>query len=52
MFECPVCIKKEDYKPLNADYNAARNLAIFGIEDKIRLQCKKQKIEYKELEKG
>lgn len=52
MFECPVCSKKEDYKPLNADYNAARNLAIFGIEDKIRLQCKKQKIEYKELEKG
>ena len=52
MFECPVCSKKEDYKPLNADYNAARNLAISGIEDKIRLQCKKQKIEYKELEKG
>jgi len=52
MFECPMCSKKDGYKPLNADYNAARNLAILGIEDKIRLQCKKQKIEYKEVEKA
>ena len=52
MFECPKCSKeKKDYKPLNADYNAARNLAMPGIEDKIRLQCKEQGIEYRELEK-
>jgi IS605 OrfB family transposase len=48
MFECP---KKEEKgcKPLNADYNAARNLATSDIEDKIRLQCKEQGIEYKEI---
>jgi len=52
MFECPECSKKGSYKPLNADYNAARNLAVLGIEDIIRLQCKKQNIEYKDLKKG
>jgi len=51
MFECPECSKKHGYKPFNADYNAARNLAILGIEDKIRLQCKRQKIEYKDVAK-
>lgn len=52
MFECPECSKsKKGYKPLNADYNAARNLATIGIAEKIRLQCKKQEIEYKELQK-
>jgi len=46
MFECPRpgCGYKE-----NADYNAARNLAILGIEEKIRLQCKEQNIPYREL---
>jgi len=49
MFECPQCKKnKKDYKPLNADYNAAKNLATPDIEEKIRLQCQKQDIEYKE----
>lgn len=52
MFECPVCSKKDGYKPLNADYNAARNLAILDIDEKIRLQCKEQGIEYKELPKS
>jgi len=52
MFECPECKKKiKDYKPLNADYNAAKNLALADIEEKIRLQCKEQGIEYKELPK-
>jgi len=52
MFECPKCSKeKKDYKPLNADYNAARNLATDDIENKIRLQCKEQGLEYKELPK-
>jgi len=46
MFECP-----KGCKPLNADYNAAKNLATIDIEAKIRLQCKKQSIEYKELPK-
>jgi len=44
IFECPKC----GYKG-NADYNAARNLATFEIEEKIFLQCKEQGIEYKEL---
>ena len=47
MFQCPQCGYKE-----NADYNAARNLATLGIEDKIRLQCQKQTIEYKEIEQN
>lgn len=47
MFECP-----KGCKPLNADYNAAKNLATTDIEEKIRLQCKQQNIEYKELPKG
>jgi len=52
MFECPKCSKnKKKYKPLNADYNAARNISIIGIEEKIRLQCQKQGIEYRELPK-
>jgi IS605 OrfB family transposase len=52
MFECPECSKnKKNYKPLNADYNAAKNLATIGVAEKIRLQCKKQGIEYKELQK-
>ncbi|MDH4201096.1 MAG: RNA-guided endonuclease TnpB family protein [Spirochaetia bacterium] len=52
MFECPECSKKnKNYKSLNADYNAARNLATIGIAEKIRLQCKKQGIEYRELPK-
>jgi IS605 OrfB family transposase len=52
MFECPECSKRiKDYKPLNADYNAAKNLATADIEEKIRLQCKEQGIEYKELPK-
>lgn len=46
MFECP-----KGCKPLNADYNAARNLAGLGIEEKIRLQCKEQDLEYKEFKK-
>lgn len=47
VFECPECSKKtKDYKPLNADYNAAKNLATADIEEKIRLQCKEQNIEY------
>jgi len=53
MFECPKCSKeKKDYKLLNADYNAARNLATADIEEKIRLQCKDQGIKYKELAKA
>jgi IS605 OrfB family transposase len=44
MFECPKCA----YKAI-ADYNAARNLATADIAEKIRLQCKEQGIEYKEL---
>ncbi len=52
MFECPRCSKeKKGYKPLNADYNAARNLATADVEKKISLQCKEQGLEYKELEK-
>jgi putative transposase len=52
MFECPRCIKeKKNYKPINADYNASRNLATSDIEKKICLQCKEQGIEYKELPK-
>ena len=46
MFKCPKCEYEE-----NADYNAARNLATNDIENKIRLQCESQGIEYKELEK-
>jgi len=46
MFECP-----KGCKPLNSDYNAAKNIATADIEEKIRLQCKKQSIEYKELPK-
>ncbi len=46
MFECPKCGNK-----LNADYNAARNLATADIGKKIRLQCENQGIEYKELPK-
>ncbi|MFA6426769.1 MAG: transposase [Phycisphaerae bacterium] len=46
-FECPKCGYKE-----NADYNAAKNLAVLDIENKIRLQCKEQGIEYRELQKG
>jgi len=46
MFECPKC----GYKAI-ADYNAARNLANPDIAEKIRLQCKEQGIEYKELPK-
>ncbi len=57
MFECPECSKKakeegKEYKALNADYNAARNLATANIEEKIRLQCKEQGIEYTELPKS
>jgi IS605 OrfB family transposase len=53
MFECPECSKRvKDYKPLNADYNAAKNLSTDDIEGKIRLQCKEQGIEYKEFHKG
>ena len=48
MFECP---RPECGYKANADYNAARNLATPGIEEKIRLQCKAQNIEYRELEK-
>jgi IS605 OrfB family transposase len=52
MFECPECKKnKKDYKPINADYNAAKNLTTANIDEIIRLQCKKQGIEYKELPK-
>jgi len=46
MFECP-----KGCKPLNADYNAAKNLATADIEKKISLQCEKQGIEYKKLSK-
>jgi IS605 OrfB family transposase len=48
MFECP---RPECGYKANADYNAARNIATLEIEEKIRLQCKEQGIEYKELEK-
>jgi IS605 OrfB family transposase len=52
MFECPKCRRSnKNYKPLNADYNAAKNLATVDIEEKIRLQCEKQEIEYKELKR-
>ena len=44
MFECP-----KGCKPLNADYNAAKNLATIDIEKKIHLQCQEQEIEYKRL---
>jgi len=43
-FICPACNYEAD-----PDYNAARNLATLDIENKIRLQCKKQDIEYKAL---
>lgn len=43
-FECPKC----EYKA-NADYNAARNLAILDIEERIRVQCKEQRLEYRPL---
>ncbi|MFA7485550.1 MAG: transposase [Phycisphaerae bacterium] len=43
MFECPECNYKD-----SADYNAARNIATLDIEDKIRLQCQEQGLEYKE----
>jgi len=47
-FECvnPECKAKCNKKPLDADYNAARNLAELDIETKIRLQCDKQAIKY------
>lgn len=51
MFECPECKRrKKGYEPLIADYNAAKNLTIprQELEEKIRLQCEKQGIEYKE----
>ncbi len=44
MFECPKCNYKE-----NADYNAARNLATPDIAERIRLQCKEQGLQYREL---
>ena len=43
MFQCPM-----GCKPLNADYNAAKNLATEKIEEIIRLQCIEQVIEYRE----
>jgi IS605 OrfB family transposase len=46
-FVCPQCNFKG-----NADYNAARNLAVSDIEKKIRLQCQEQAIEYRELKES
>ena len=40
-FCCPECAYKAD-----PDYNAARNIATLDIEDKIRLQCQAQGIDY------
>lgn len=45
MFECPKCEYKE-----NADYNAARNLSTPDIAERIRLQCKEQGLQYRELQ--
>lgn len=36
-FECPACGYKAD-----ADYNAARNLSVVDIEERIRVQCAEQ----------
>jgi len=44
-FECPQCGVVYD-----ADYNAARNLAVDGITDIIKKQCKQQKIDYGKAE--
>lgn len=46
-FICPKC----SYK-VNADYNAARNLATANIGEKIRLQCREQGIEYREMKEA
>lgn len=40
-FVCPKC----DYKA-DPDYNAARNISTLDIENRIKLQCKKQGIKY------
>ncbi len=48
MFECP---RTECGYKANADYNAARNLATPEIEEKIRLQCSAQGLQYRELDK-
>ena len=46
-FVCPECQYEAD-----PDYNAARNIATLDIEDKIRVQCDKQGLEYKALSKS
>jgi len=40
-FICPECNFEAD-----PDYNAAKNISTLDIENKIKLQCKKQKIDY------
>jgi IS605 OrfB family transposase len=55
MFKCPQCEGKmktseKEYKGLDPDYNAARNLAVLDIEDRIRQQCVKQNIPLKKDE--
>jgi len=40
-FHCPKCGYEAD-----PDYNAARKIAILGIDKEIRVQCKKQELEY------
>jgi putative transposase len=42
-FVCPECGYEE-----GPDYNAARNIATIDIENKIKLQCEKQGLTYKE----
>lgn len=46
-YECvnPASQDECNKKPFDPDYNAARNIATLDIEDRIRVQCKKQGIE-------
>jgi len=41
-FVCPEC----GYGPVDPDYNAAKNISTLDIEKHIRVQCKKQGLEY------
>jgi IS605 OrfB family transposase len=47
-YECvnPDCRDECNKYPLDADYNAARNISTIDIEREIRVQCKKQGIAY------
>lgn len=50
-YECvnPKCKDKCNKEPLDADYNAAKNISEVDIEKKIRVQCRKQGIKVKDI---